>query len=79
MPEQKTRWQLLFEQLKSRDWTQPAIRTWLAEREPPILVGQATLSDLARGVTLNPNFDLGNALTELLNSQQVPPTAAARG
>lgn len=56
-------WKTLMAELKSRNWTHARLQERLASQG--IEVGQATLSDLARGISSDPKFALGNALREL--------------
>lgn len=56
-------WQALMERLRGRGWTQGKLVEWL--RSQGVECGQATLSDLARGASVDPKFNLGNALREL--------------
>jgi transcriptional regulator with XRE-family HTH domain len=51
-------WKKLLQELKAAGWSQAMI----AER---CKVGQATVSELARGVTVEPGFTFGDALRNL--------------
>lgn len=56
-------WKTLMADLKARNWTHARILERLASQG--VECSQATLSDLARGVSQDPKFKLGNALREL--------------
>lgn len=69
-------WNELLEKLRQRNWTYKLIQDRLASLDPPVLVGQATLSDLANEKNKNPSWNLGNALQCLFESGETPPVEA---
>lgn len=62
-------WKPLFDDLKTRGWTQQLI----AER---VGASQAAISDLYSGKTKSPSYALGKALEALQESGAVPPSEA---
>lgn len=70
----ETPWMHTMSQLRERGWTQGGLQSWLASRD--IEISQASLSDLARGVTKEPKYRVGVALLELHKSGELAPTTA---
>ncbi len=61
-------WKTLMAGLRKRGWTQAKLAEWLESQG--VECGQATLSDLARGASVDPKFKLGDALRQLHASGQ---------
>lgn len=67
----ETAWTRTMGELRERGWTQGKLQAWLASRE--IEISQASLSDLACGVTKEPKYRVGAALLELHKSGELAP------
>jgi transcriptional regulator with XRE-family HTH domain len=63
-------WQSLIADLKSRNLTQHDIAAFCKCK-------QSTVSDLSRGITKRPNFELGQALIALHKSKRKAPELKA--
>lgn len=63
-------WKLLIADLMEREWTQGQIASYCD-------CGQATISELAKGKTINPSFKLGQALISLHKSKRKAPALKA--
>jgi transcriptional regulator with XRE-family HTH domain len=59
-------WQSLIAELKARKFTQEDIASICN-------CGQSTVSDLARGITKRPNFEIGQTLIALHKSKRKAP------
>jgi len=68
-------WKALMQRLRERGWTQAKLLEWLESQG--VECGQATLSDLARGASVDPKFKLGDALRRLDASEQTYQAAPA--
>jgi len=68
-------WKALMQRLRERGWTQAKLLEWLESQG--VECGQATLSDLARGASVDPKFKLGDALRRLDASEQAYQAAPA--
>lgn len=68
-------WKALMQRLRERGWTQAKLLEWLESQG--VECGQATLSDLARGASVDPKFKLGDALRRLDSSEQAYQAAPA--
>ena len=66
-----TTWAQIMADLSDRDWTQRQLCAYLEQRG--VKCGQTTLSDLARGKSMEPSFSLGTALKKLHASKRKPP------
>lgn len=70
MSAQTKTWKDLIADLQARGWTHSKLLKWL--EAAGVDCSQATISDLARGTTVDPRFRLGEALRRLHASGDVP-------